>query len=192
MSAARLRLLSILAIAVVAALTLLSATQLWWTIRIPGRSLDVAGTVASSGLSALALTGLALAAALAIAGPVFRVVLGVLQLLIGGTVVLAAATSIASPSTAAASVITKATGVAGTASVDGLVDSISSTAWPAVAVIAGILSFLLGVFVLATFRRWPGPSRKYSAVRMASADATGDPVVSWDALSEGDDPTSRD
>jgi len=48
------------------------------------------------------------------------------------------------------------------------------------------------VLVILTFGRWPGPSRKYSAVRLTEPDAARDPVVDWDALSDGTDPTTRE
>lgn len=164
--ARRLRLLTILAIAASAALTLLAVTQPWWTVAIGDTALEVVGTVASPGLSALSLASFALAAALAISGPVFRVILGVLQGVIGFTVVLAAATSLSDPVAASASLISEATGVAGSASVPALVDGVSATVWPWLAIASGALSLLVGVWLLLTFRRWPAATRKYDAVRL--------------------------
>lgn len=189
MDARRLRLVTILAIAALAALTLLSSTQQWWTIAIPEGSVGVPGTVASPALPALALSSLALAAALAIAGPFFRVVLGVLQLFVGFTVILAAWTSLGDPGTASAALITEATGVAGDDAVAALVQGVALTPWPWTAIAAGALSLLAGIFLLATVRHWPGPSRKYQAIRLENAQ--GDPIDDWDALSDGADPTSR-
>lgn len=187
----KLRLRAILMVAATALITILASTQLWWTVQIPDKGLDVSGTVASPALSALSLSALALAAALGIAGPVFRVILGVLQVFIGGTIVLATITSLANPADASASLISTATGVAGVQSLDSLVEGISFTAWPWVALVGGVLSLLVGVFILATFRRWPGPSRKYSAVRVEDPSAPRDSVGDWDALSDGSDPTDR-
>jgi hypothetical protein len=187
----RLRLLTILAVPVFAALTLLAVTQSWWSVQLADRSIEVIGTTASPALSALALSSFALAAALAIAGPVFRVVMGVLQLVIGATVVLASVVSITDPVAASASLVTDATGVAGSESVAGLVESVSLTGWPWLAVVAGVLSALVGVLLLATFRRWPTASRKYQAVRLEDPSAPRDSVGDWDALSDGADPTER-
>ena len=111
MTPRRLRLLTILAIPVFASLTLLSVTQTWWTVEVTDRSLDIAGTVASPALSALSLASFALTAALAIAGPVFRIVMGLLQTAIGATVILAAYNSVHDPIATSASIITEATGV---------------------------------------------------------------------------------
>jgi hypothetical protein len=187
----RLRLLTILAVPVCAALTLLAVTQSWWSVQLADRSIEVIGTTASPALSALALSSFALAAALAIAGPVFRVVMGVLQLVIGATVVLASVVSITDPVAASASLVTDATGVAGSESVAALVESVSLTGWPWLAVVAGVLSALVGVLLLATFRRWPTASRKYQAGRLEDPSAPRDSVGDWDALSDGADPTER-
>jgi uncharacterized membrane protein (TIGR02234 family) len=187
----RLRLQTILAVPVFAALTLLAVTQSWWTVNLADRSIDVIGTTASPALSALALSSFALAAALAISGPVFRVIMGVLQIAIGGTVVLASMVSITDPIAASDSLISEATGVAGDESIRALVESVSLGAWPWLAVVAGVLSALVGVLLLATFRRWPAASRKYQAVRLEDPEAPRDSVGDWDALSDGADPTDR-
>ncbi|SMH39176.1 trp region conserved hypothetical membrane protein [Rathayibacter oskolensis] len=212
MSARRLKSSAILAIVVLAALELTSSTQPWFTLVLvaatgDGERLEVAGTVAAPALSALALAGLALAAALAIAGPAFRIVLGLLQIVLGGSVVLAASTALGDPVRAGSSLVTGATAIAGQESVAALVDSSSSTAWPVVALVAGALTSLVGIVVLVTVRRWPDARRK-RASRFVPADGSGhggtaepavdaadgerpiDPVVSWDELSRGDDPTS--
>ncbi|PRY70398.1 putative membrane protein (TIGR02234 family) [Glaciihabitans tibetensis] len=187
----RLRLLTILAIPLFSALTMLSITQTWWTVEVADRSLEIAGTVASPALSALALAGFALTAALAISGPVFRIVMGVLQSAIGATVVLAAYNSMSDPIATSATIITEATGVAGTESVAALVDEVVLTGWPWVAVMSGVLSLLVGLFLLFTARRWPVASRKYQAARLEEPGAPRDSVGDWDALSDGSDPTER-
>lgn len=191
MDARRLRLTTILAIAVFAALALLAGTQLWWTIRITARSLDVPGTVAAPALSALSLSGFALAAALAIAGPFFRLVLGVLQLLLSATLVLTTVLSIVHPAEPSQDVISRATGITGAGSVEALVRGVGYTAWPYLAILFGVLSFLAGVFLLATMRAWPRTSRKYQAVRLEAVEGDRDSVGEWDALSNGRDPTER-
>jgi uncharacterized membrane protein (TIGR02234 family) len=187
----RLRLLTILAIPLFAALTMLSVTQTWWTVEVADRSLDIAGTDASPALSALALAGFALTAALAISGPVFRIVMGLLQTAIGATVVFAAINSVTDPITTSTSIITEATGVAGSESVASLVDQVALTGWPWLAVVAGVFSLLVGVFLLFTTRRWPMASRKYQSVRLDDPNAPRDSVGDWDALSDGSDPTER-
>lgn len=207
MTGRRLKSAAILAIVLLAALELTASTQTWSTLSLvptagDGGDIDVVGTVAAPALSALALAGLALAAALAIAGPAFRVVLGLLQVVLGASVVLAAATAIADPVRAGSALVTEATAIAGQESVAALVDGSTATAWPVVALVCGASTALLGVVVLVTVRRWPD-ARAKRASRFEPADGYGhgastvetedgviDPVVSWDDLSRGDDPTS--
>lgn len=207
MSGRRLKSVTILAIVLLAALELTASTQPWFGLTLvaavsDGSDLSVVGTVAAPALSALALAGLALAAALAIAGPAFRIVLGLLQIVLGGSVVLAAATALGDPVRAGSSLVSDATAIAGQESVAALVESTSSTAWPVVALVCGVLTAVLGALVLVTVRRWPDARKKrasrfepadgygHGASTVETEDGTIDPVVSWDELSRGDDPTS--
>ncbi|WP_213814724.1 Trp biosynthesis-associated membrane protein [Glaciihabitans sp. dw_435] len=186
----RLRLRTILLIIVLGALTLLATTQKWWTIHVPTKALDVVGTAAAPALAALALSSFALAAALTIAGPVFRIILGVLEIVLGATALFSSLTSISSPADASSSLITASTGVAGDKSVAALVESVDFTWWPWLAIVSAVLTILVGLFILVSFRRWPMASRKYQAVRLDDPSAPRDSVGDWDALSGGDDPTS--
>jgi hypothetical protein len=188
--ARKLRLYTIVAIGLVAVLTLLTTTQTWWTLHLATRSLPIAGTVAGPALAALALCALVLAAALALAGPVFRLVLGVLQLLLSMTIVLTTILSLARPDQPSESAVQTATGIAGSTSIDHLIKSVTLTPWGFVAAALGVVAFLLGLWLLATFRFWPAPSRKYQAVRFQPAGGPRDSVVDWDSLSDGTDPTA--
>jgi hypothetical protein len=189
--ARKLRLYTIVAIGLVAVLTLLTTTQTWWTLHLATRSLAIAGTVAGPALAALALCALVLAAALALAGPVFRLVLGLLQLLLAFTIVFTTILSLARPDQPSESAVQTATGIAGESSIDHLIKSVTLTPWGFVAVVLGVVAFLLGLWLLFTFRFWPAPSRKYQAVRFQPADGPRDAVVDWDALSDGSDPTAE-
>jgi Tryptophan-associated transmembrane protein (Trp_oprn_chp) len=188
--ARRLRLYTIVAVGAVAGLTLITTTQTWWTVDLATKSIPLAGTVAAPALTALSLCGLVLAAALALAGPVFRLVLGLLQLLLAFTIVFTTVFSLARPDQPSESAVQTATGVAGTTSIDALIRSVALTPWGFVAVVLGVLAFLVGLWLLFTFRFWPVASRKYQAVRFAPEDGPRDAVVDWDALSEGSDPTA--
>jgi hypothetical protein len=185
-----LRLRTILGIAVLAGLALLTTTQPWWTVHLAAKSIPVVGSVAGGALSALSLSELALAAALAIAGPFFRVILAVLEMVIGATVVLTSVVSLAAPDKASEDLVSHATGIAGSESIAALIKSVTFTPWGYVAVVVGAATILAGVFLLVTFRRWPVASRKYSAVRLQPADGPRDAVIDWDTLSEGEDPTA--
>lgn len=192
--------LALLATIVVSGLTLLTWTGQWFSLTIAadatGNStkttvLAVSGDVAAPGLIALALAGLALTAALAIAGPVLRYVLGVLQVILGVSIAVSSITAFSNPVASSESVVTTATGVSGAKSVAALVGSVSVTAWPYLAAVVGILTVLVGLFVLITGRRWPGSSRKYQAAGRTPTEPGVSPVSDWDSLSGGSDPTSR-
>jgi hypothetical protein len=185
-TARRLKLWLVLTGVVLGALTLLAWTQSWVAVELGGgQHLTVAGQAAAPALSALGLAGLALAAALSIAGRVLRVILGVVQAGMGVLVIVTAASTLARPVAASAATVTEATGVSGAESVAALVMSVAVTSWPWIAVVVGAASTVVGLAVVLTSSRWPGPARKYETT-------AGDPETragSWDALSEGKDPT---
>ena len=187
----RLRLLTIAAIGVIAGLTLITTTQTWWTLHLVNQSIPIAGSVAGQALTALSLCGLALAAALSISGPIFRLILGLLQLLLGFSIVFTTAIALSDPAGPSESAVEKATAVEGTAATAALITSVTETPWGFVAIGLGVLAFLVGVWLLLTFRAWPTASRKYQAVRFAPADGPRDAVVDWDAQTSGADPTDE-
>ena len=192
MSGGKLKAYSLVAIVILAALVFTTWSQTWFTMTVQQKPFVVAGSVAGSALAPVALTALALVAALAIAGRFFRVVLAVLLALLGVCVVVVSAFAIAHPVVSATAAITKATGVAGSSSVAGLVTAISMTAWPIVAIVIGGLIILLGLAIAPTAGSWPESGRKYSRSKLLPANPDErDPVREWDALSDGDDPTGR-
>jgi hypothetical protein len=187
MTARRLKLVMLLGGIALSGLVLLGWTQEWFTLALSeGASLSIAGDVAAPALAVLALTCLILNGALSIAGPVFRVVLGVLEAVLGATVVLSGVIAIANPVGASEASVSGATGVSG-ADAGSLVAAVAVTAWPWASTIAGAILVVIGIGVVATVKRWPDAGRKYSAVRMEPTDRTA--VDDWDALSEGQDPT---
>jgi uncharacterized membrane protein (TIGR02234 family) len=190
----RIRLLALLLPVVVAAVAVLAWSQPWVALELTdGRSLAVAGDAAAPAIPPFALAGLALVGALTLAGLVFRVVLGLLQALLGVGIIASASLALADPIAAAAGPLTEATGVAGREAVRALVAASAVTAWPWVAVAAGVLAIVTGVAIALTASRWPQRSRRYDAVRFAaeSGDARTERLDVWDALSDGDDPTAR-
>jgi uncharacterized membrane protein (TIGR02234 family) len=184
-------------------LALLAWSQVWFTVRLVdgqataggAAAIEVGGAVASPALAALALAGLALAGALAIAGPVIRLVLGLLALVLGGSVVLAAWLSFADPVAASSAAVAEATGVAGAESTAELVAGVAASAWPYAAIVGGLLIAAAGGIVLVTGRAW-ATSRRYGGGATMAVDGTRDDVPAsdravddWDGLSRGDDPT---
>lgn len=208
MTAARMKLPILVATILGSGLALLSWSQAWYELELADAAtgssdaIAVPGSVASPALAALGLAGLALAAALAIAGPGIRIVLGVLELLLGGCVLLAAGISLGDPVAAVAPAVTDATGVSGSGPTAELVAAATATAWPSVAVAGGVLLVIAGIAVLVTGTRWPASSRRYRGARLADADeprSAGDreraasdrAIDDWDELSRGDDPTEE-
>ncbi|KRE23585.1 Trp biosynthesis-associated membrane protein [Agromyces sp. Soil535] len=209
MIAARMKLPVVVVTVIGAALALLSWSQTWFELELTdasaqgaGEAIAVPGSVASPALAALGLAGLALVAALAIAGPGIRIVLGVLEVVLGGCVLLAVGVSLGDPIAAAAPAVTDATGVSGSGPTAELVASATATVWPAAAVVGGVLFVLAGIAVLVTGTRWPVSSRRYRGARLADADegasgaheraASDRAIDDWDELSRGDDPTDDD
>ena len=189
----RLKNTVILGSAVLAIVTLVAWTQVWFDVElVGGTDIAVDGQVAAPALSALSLTSFVLVGALSIAGPVFRFVFGVLEALIGVAVAFSGVLAVSDPVVASASAISTATGVAGKQSVADLVDTVDGGLWAWVAIVCGVLIVLAGIAIIVTSPRWPGSSRKYQATRLVPADAPRTSVDDWDSLSGGRDPTTND
>ncbi|SFO00339.1 Trp biosynthesis-associated membrane protein [Mycetocola miduiensis] len=194
-SGKRSKYLLILGSLALSGMALIAWTQTWLVVELapgsPATTVTVDGVVAAPAIAALALAGLALAAALAIAGLLFRIILGVLNIVLGGCIALSGVLVLTGPVASSEAAVTNATGIAGSKSIADLVSATSLTPWPFIALATGILLTLVGVGIVVTARRWPSSSRKYSAVRMepADSDAMPDSVDSWDDLTRGDDPT---
>ncbi|MGO4690988.1 Trp biosynthesis-associated membrane protein [Glaciibacter sp. 2TAF33] len=170
----RVKLLLVVTVIGASALALLAWTQTWVdaNVIIQGSAtthLAVTGSTAAPAVTALALAGLALAGALTIAGPVIRIVLGALEVLLGGSVFLAAISAVVDPAGASAAAVTAATGIAGHESIQGGVASAALTGWPYLALAAAVIMVVAGIGVLATQHRWPGPTARYQAVRLVPA-----------------------
>lgn len=192
--ARRIRMLALLLPVVAAAAAFLAWSQPWVLATLDdGRVVVAGGDVAAPALPPLALAALALVGALALAGPVFRVILGLLQALLGAGIAASGALVLSDPLAAAAPRITEATGVAGVEAVRPVVEQLATTTWPGAAIVAGAAAVLIGLAIAATATRWPARSRRYDAVRTAPVDGAQrlDRLDAWDALSDGDDPTAR-
>jgi hypothetical protein len=189
MSPSRLRLITMVAIVAEAALVSLAWSQTWFLLRLSGVEVPVPGAVAGGALLPLALASLALVAALGLAGPFFRVVLGVLDALLGVCVVAVSVWALSDPVRASLPVLVDATGF--TADEQAFLDEIASTVtlpWPFVGMAGGVLMILTGIAIAVTSRAWPTSGAKYSRTRLETPDGTA--IHDWDALSEGDDPTT--
>ena len=219
-SGKRTKLILILVVLAASGLALLAWTRVWidatvltGTAEAARQHLEITGATAAPALTALALAGLALAGALTIAGPVIRLVLGVLDVILGGCVMLAAYLAVSDPAGASSAAVTAATGIAGEQSILDGIESTTLTVWPFVALGAGAVMAIAGIAILVTSRDWPQSASRYQTVRLEpveagsgsvtdgpapihasrvreATDATGRSVDSWDDLSRGSDPTS--
>jgi uncharacterized membrane protein (TIGR02234 family) len=203
----RLRLLLIVTVLAASTLALLAWTQVWGSVDVTGSAgvteqIEVDGSIAAPAITALALAGIALAGALSIAGPVIRVILGILEILLGASVFLSAFFAVTDPAHASAAAVTAATGIAGRDSVASAVQSSTTTLWPYLAVLASVIMAVTGLLIVFTVRAWPGATRRYQSVRFAPVTTDAGPsvrrpgrapdaVVDWDELSRGEDPTTQ-
>ncbi len=213
MDSARIRSGVVVAGITFSGLAFVAWTQPWLTVSlVDGTTVEVSGDAAAPGLAALSLAALAVFASLAIAGPGVGTVLAFVAIAIGMLVASSGIGACADPLSAATSAVTSATGVAGANSLATLIESIVSTPWGVVAIVAGACLVLTGIGTLATSRRWPRANRKYSALGPAAQPPSTGQIVSkhnsrqqdrpeivasrssiddWDSLSKGDDPTRR-
>ena len=136
MTPRRLRLISMVAIVAEAGLVSLAWSQTWFLLRLSGVELPVAGSVAGGALLPLALASLTLVAALALAGPFFRVVLGVLDALLGVCVVAVSIWSLSDPVRASLPVLIDSTGISGRGHPARHGRESPATPWPFVALVA--------------------------------------------------------
>lgn len=189
MTAARWRLVTLLALLIGDAAALLAWSQTWFALRVEGHAVAVPGSVAGGAVLAFALTGLALVLAVLLAGVAFRIVLGVLQVLVGAGLAASAGIALGDPVAASGALVAESTGLTGPAA-RALVASDAATAWPGVAVAAGVWLALAGVLLAAGAARWPRATSRFERSRTVPADgASADTIEEWDALSKGDDPT---
>ena len=184
MNPRRLRLVLLVAGLVGAALVLGAWTQPWFSVSINDAEVVGRGQDVAPALSGIALAVVALLAALMIARPGLRTVLGAVMTGLGVlaviTLVPLLVTDVAALSSMAR-LLADATGIAGFAD-----QPVTRTAWPSVALAGSVLITLVGLAVMLTTRRWPVATSKYDADAAKPDTNAG----AWDALSEGDDPTS--
>ncbi|WP_243225673.1 Trp biosynthesis-associated membrane protein [Microbacterium sp. CIAB417] len=171
----------------------LSATQTWLVAsrHDAAEPILVTGAQAQPLLTPLSLAVLALAAVLAIVGPVLRHILaalgGLIAVLLGWSTLDLLLTT---PLSAVSSTVTEVTGLAGESAIADLVDAVTPTAWPAVALGGWVLLLVVAVFALFTARGWRSGGRRFRTDAPGStSEGPVDAIDSWDELSRGTDPT---
>jgi hypothetical protein len=190
----RVRVLALILPLAAAALALLAWSQAWVIVDLnDGRQIVATGDVAAPSIPPFAFAALAMVGALSLVGVFFRVLLGVVQALLGVGIAVTSAFALGDPVRAAASRITEATGVDGIAAVVALVDQVSVTLWPSLGLIAGIAAAAIGVGIAVTATRWPRRTSRFDKTHDTPVEgsSTPDRLQAWDALSDGTDPTAR-
>lgn len=189
MTGRRLRTVTLLALLAADLLLLLAATREWVRLVVPPAEVVADGVTAAGALVPLALAGLVAIGATAIAGPVFRVILGVLQSLLGVCALLQAGLTVSDPVAAAQQAVAEATGVAGLESIRAAVELVTVSGWSGLAIAAGILVVIGGLAVAIGGPRWPTATSRFQRTRAEPAEPDRTVVDDWDALSGGEDPT---
>lgn len=172
-----------------------TTTQTWITVHLdPAQlaqgatgqdGLPVQGSTAATAVTALALVALAGGLAASIAGRVARWIITAIVVAASAGIVAAALTVLADPLAASQGAIAAATGIAGSSA------QVTVTAFPVLAVVAGVLLGLGALLIIPASRYWKTRTKYDTAAAGRSAAPAGpaDEIDSWDRLSRGDDPT---
>ncbi|RWZ84145.1 Trp biosynthesis-associated membrane protein [Glutamicibacter sp. HZAU] len=170
-----------------------SATRTWVTVDVASSSVQIPqivvdGATAAASVTAVSVVVLAGSLALLIAGKIARYIIAAICLLAGATVITAGIGALRDPQAVASTAVAEATGLAQNAG------EYTLTAWPAVAVIAGVLIVLQAVLVLVFAGRWPAKASKYdrqaAKASVEPKDQSSRNIASWEQLSQGEDPTA--
>lgn len=198
-------LLSVLA----SALMLLAWSQTWFSFASVFSTeespvLDVSGQVVAPGLSALALAGFAITAALSLAGLLVRRILGGVLVAVGVIATVISIVTVAAPLSSSASALTALSGISNISELVTIVTAESITFWPICGIVSGLLLSAAGIVVLFTAGSWARAGRKFETPEVLTAtshnevsysdstqDVNGKNVDTWDSLSRGSDPTTN-
>ncbi|MEX5301512.1 Trp biosynthesis-associated membrane protein [Kocuria sabuli] len=177
-------LLAALAVFACSAATWISATV---QTTLEPVTVDVAGSEAAPAVTALGLVAAAGALTTAISGRVLRPVVSVVVVLAGLGALAASAAVLADPTGAARTAVGESTGMVNAGGEFAL------TPWPWLAAVAAVLVALCGAWALLAGRSWTA-ARRYERTGTEPAAGgparDGDEIDSWDALTEGRDPTA--
>lgn len=203
MTGKRAKQFSLLGLLAGAGLALVALTQPWAALGLHTdefeREFTHSGGDSGTAIMGLAIAALAATGALAIAGRIFRYVIAVLTLGLGVGISVAAGVAMGNPSAGFSAEVRRFSGITDDAGIREIIaqGTVSTTAWPIAALVAGILIALAALGIIPTAHRWPGGDRKYDRSRFEPVtepdeSAENDRVSQWDALSAGDDPTDSD
>ena len=195
---------------VLSALILISWSQTWFFLAVTfptenAEGIPVSGQVAAPGLSAWGLTGFALTAALALSSVLIRRVLGILVFVLGTVVAITTISVWTDPVGSSVALLTQLSAISDVETLRTFVISSTSTAWPGIAAVSGVLLLPFGIIIVFTAGKWGTASRKFdraenSGVQLSKdtqvpgtsvqvADVSATNIDAWDSLSHGTDPT---
>lgn len=173
-----------------AGLVLIAVGRTWVAVNVLGGALTVDRTVRLTGrmllpgIGALGLVGLAGVVALAATRRWGRLAVGVLLLATG-----AGLSALVLTADLRALALTSV-GRSGS----GLTGAPTTTLWPYVSVVGGMLLAAAGALVALRGRRWATLSQRYDAPAVRAQERPDGPHLErtlWDALDRGEDPTRR-
>ncbi len=195
---------AVLAGAVATGLVLLALGRPWAessvsTQGMPRQDVVATGTDAVAWLRALTLVGLAAVGAVLVTSGRWRRMLGALTAGVGAAVAAGSALSGAAVREALAAEARRTAAGADGGAVAAALSGAGPSAWPWLAVVAGLLLAAVGLAVAVRGGRWPGMSRRYDAPRdpVPAAPAPTeddrarplDEQDAWRALDQGRDPS---
>lgn len=195
---------------VLSVLILISWSQTWFFLSVTfptenAEGIPVSGQVAAQGLSAWGLTGFALTAALALSSILIRRILGILLFVLGSVVAFTTIYAWTDPVGSSIAQLTQLSAISDVETLRTFVISTTSTAWPGIAAVSGILLIPVGTVIVFTAGKWGTASRKFDRAEDKGtqrsedtqvpgtssqvADASSTNIDAWDSLSHGTDPT---
>ena len=181
---------AVLAAVAAGGLGLLAGSETWAAVTaerrppLPPVTGELSGAEAAPLVTAAGLVLLAAAVALLAVRGAGRAAVGLLMALAGGALAWSAVRALAGGLSEAASE------VPGVGQGPGPVDIDVATAWPVVALLAGLLGCAAGLFAVVRGRHWPGMGRRYERGPATPARTAEDRAqAAWTALDRGEDPT---
>ncbi|MGZ4507333.1 MAG: Trp biosynthesis-associated membrane protein [Blastococcus sp.] len=182
---------ALLATVLAGALALSAGGQQWARVTVvrplplPPLAVVLTGAQAAPLVPATGLVLLAAAVALLAVRGVARMAVGLLMAVAGGTLGWSGVRALTGGLSAAATAMP--TVGRGPVTVD------VSAVWPVLAILAGALGVVAGLFVVVRGRDWPGMGRRYEREPGAAAPPRTDEdraQAAWKALDRGEDPTA--
>jgi uncharacterized membrane protein (TIGR02234 family) len=180
---------AVVAAAVAGGLALTASGQTWARVTAERRPPlpPVVGTLSGGDaaplVTATGLVLLAAAVALVAVSGLGRTAVGLLAAAAGGALAWSGVRVLAGGLDAASAELS------GFATAPGHVHVVAG--WPVVAVVAGVLGLLTGLFVVLRGRSWPGMDRRYERGGAAAPRSDADRAqAAWKALDRGEDPTA--